>query len=350
MKGRMMEGPFSQEYFESESPAAIKKPLIIISGFLGAGKTTLIRTLLTGLSRLGVMADVILNDIANAELDAESIDEEQTSSVIPLSASCACCESLDELMVLCKTAAEGKGDLLLIELNGTADPLVLAENFSLLKDDLLFHPILQVSVIDVRHWGQRGTLNPLERRQMEGAGMHLLAHTDNVSGGCVQAVASEISKDYPYSSEVTDAQLIDALLGAVREPSKSPHQIDYGERVSRQQEECGERNADAVHLLSHQVESCQISLPSKVRRIAIERLLGRLPAAVLRAKALVKTVEDPGMRWLFQRSGSQVSPSPTPMNDITTLSSSLLCVGMGLDKEVIRGLVLEEFGSANCIG
>ena len=65
---------------------------------------------------------------------------------------------------------------------------------------------------------------------------------------------------------------------------------------------------------------------------------------MLRAKALVKTVEDPGTRWLYERCGSEVSPSPIPVPGIPSVSSSLLCMGMDLDLAAIRLLVSEEFG------
>ena len=97
------------------------------------------RELLSDFTEQGVTADVILNDIANAELDAESINAKHAGSIIPLSASCACCESLEELLALCQTASKSEGDLLLLELNGTADPLVLLQNFWLLKDTNLHH-------------------------------------------------------------------------------------------------------------------------------------------------------------------------------------------------------------------
>ncbi|MGC6435079.1 MAG: GTP-binding protein, partial [Verrucomicrobiales bacterium] len=76
----------------------MKKPLLLVAGFLGTGKTSLIRGLLNDFSEYGMKADVILNDIANAELDAASINTNHASSIVPLSASCACCESLEELM------------------------------------------------------------------------------------------------------------------------------------------------------------------------------------------------------------------------------------------------------------
>ena len=116
------------------------------------------------ISAQGIKADVILNDIANAEIDAASINAKDAASIIPLSASCACCESLEELSHLCKTVSEGDGDLLFIELNGTADPLALIENFLILKDQLPFDPIIPVCLL-MSVIGVRGELTSLEKRR-----------------------------------------------------------------------------------------------------------------------------------------------------------------------------------------
>ena len=108
----------------------------MITGFLGAGKTTLLRNLLVQLHQREMLADVILNDFTNADIDVATLDGATLASVAPLAAGCACCDSLEELVLLCKAAASGKGDLLLIELNGTADPLALLETFTLLEKRL----------------------------------------------------------------------------------------------------------------------------------------------------------------------------------------------------------------------
>ena len=94
----------------------------------------------------------------------------------PLAAGCACCDSLEELVQLCKTASNAKGDLLLVELNGTADPLVLLETFTLMEKRLAFFPRYQVCVIDARYWGKRDEFEILERRQLETAGFWYISH------------------------------------------------------------------------------------------------------------------------------------------------------------------------------
>ena len=153
------------------------------------------------ISAQGIKADVILNDIANAELDAASIIAEEAASIIPLSATCACCESLEELSNLCKTVSEGDGDLLFIELNGTADPLVLIENFLILKDQLHFDPIIPICLIDVRHWGKRGGLTSLEKRQMEASVFHCLSYTDRAEPEDTNETRNIISECFPKSRE-----------------------------------------------------------------------------------------------------------------------------------------------------
>jgi len=75
------------------------KPLLLITGFLGAGKTTLLRDLLIDLRRQDLKSDVILNDFANAELDSATLDSRSVMSVAPLAAGCACCDSLEELIM-----------------------------------------------------------------------------------------------------------------------------------------------------------------------------------------------------------------------------------------------------------
>ena len=136
------------------------KPFLLITGFLGAGKTTLLRNLLHELGARNVKADVILNDFSNADIDVATLNPSLLSSVAPLAAGCACCDSLEELVQLCKTASNAKGDLLLVELNGTADPLVLSWKHLLSwKSVLLFFldirfvllmPVIGVSEMSLR--------------------------------------------------------------------------------------------------------------------------------------------------------------------------------------------------------
>jgi G3E family GTPase len=143
------------------------KPLLLVSGFLGAGKTTFLRRMLATLDETEFYADVILNDFANAEIDTATLRGPSATTVSPIAAGCACCESLDELVFLCKSVYRSKANIILLELNGTADPLALLESFALMGDRLPFSPRLQICIIDARHWGKRNEFSLLEQRQLE---------------------------------------------------------------------------------------------------------------------------------------------------------------------------------------
>lgn len=319
------------------------KPLVFLTGFFGSGKTTLLRSLVTGLKERGLTADVILNDFANAELDAATLGDE-AASIVPIAASCACCESMDELVSLCTAASQSSGDILLIELNGTADPLSLLEAFTLVESRLPFFPRLQAGLVDARHWGTRGEWTPLERRQIETAGYWILSHEDEVDQSRQDEAASDVSATCPYAVRTTAKEFLDILERTIRSKTAKNSQSKSNTHPHGG-ECCSHAKHDPVHRLSHQFTGCQFPLPGRVRREAIETLLTGLPDWVVRAKALVKTVEQPGTRLLFQRSGTDPIQDPLPVPDINRVSPSLVCVGACLDPEELREIVRKHFGS-----
>lgn len=93
----------------------------IIAGFLGAGKTTLIRrTLEAGLP--GERVAVLANELGPIGLDGEIL-RRGAVEMIQLAGGCICCTLRGELAAaLRQIAAEIRPDRLLIECTGTADP------------------------------------------------------------------------------------------------------------------------------------------------------------------------------------------------------------------------------------
>lgn len=327
------------------------KPLLFLTGFLGAGKTTLLRNLLLELKDRGRMADVILNDFANADLDAATLPESTACNIAPIAASCACCDSLDDLMALCASAGKSEGDLLLIELNGTADPLALFEAFTLLEDKLSFFPRWQVGVVDARHWGARQDLDLLEKRQLETAGYWLLSHEDAVPTEQGEAIGESVRALLPHAFRITPSQMADALVEEIegnRSSIGSPFALRFKPVTTPAAPSLIVSSSsihDPVHHLSHRFTGCQVPLPPKVRRESILTFLKNLPDWVIRAKALVSLVDAPGCRWLFQRSGFDPIPPPLPTPDIEKVPPSLVCVGAQLDPEALREMAIEHFGN-----
>ncbi|UYV38771.1 GTP-binding protein [Rhodobacteraceae bacterium D3-12] len=100
-------------------------PVTVLSGYLGAGKTTIINRLLGGTH--GVRLGVLVNDFGPVNIDAKLIAAEG-DDLIELSNGCVCCSIGDDLgEVLSKIAARpDKPERLLLEASGVADPARIA--------------------------------------------------------------------------------------------------------------------------------------------------------------------------------------------------------------------------------
>ncbi|MCG8491580.1 MAG: hypothetical protein MI743_08205 [Sneathiellales bacterium] len=95
-------------------------PCVFFTGYLGAGKTTLINILLS--LSTGRRVTVLVNDFGSINIDADLI-ENQNGETISLSNGCACCTIGDSLIESAeKVLKEFSPDLLVIEASGVAEP------------------------------------------------------------------------------------------------------------------------------------------------------------------------------------------------------------------------------------
>ncbi len=199
---------------QNVAPLPICRPSLMITGFLGAGKTTFLCALLVTLNRHHIAADVILNDYENAEVDAGTL-RENAASVEALAASCACCDGLAPLADLAVTASRSVNDLLIIELNGTADPLPLLESFTLLESMLRFRPRWQVCILDARHFSHREHYDALEKLQLETASHFMLSHMENLSDLDHQLLLTRVRAVNSKASQTTVEAMAASLAQAI---------------------------------------------------------------------------------------------------------------------------------------
>lgn len=113
-------------------------PITLLTGYLGAGKTTLINHVLN--NQEGYKVAVIVNDIGEVNIDAELIAKggivnEKDADLVPLSNGCICCtlkvDLMKQIVDLIKT---GKFDYILIEASGICEPIPIAQTLTVLSD------------------------------------------------------------------------------------------------------------------------------------------------------------------------------------------------------------------------
>ncbi|EGJ99542.1 GTP-binding protein [Dysgonomonas gadei] len=117
-----------------------KIPVTVLSGFLGAGKTTILNHILN--NRENMKVAVIVNDMSEVNIDAQLVEKGSTLSrteekLVQLSNGCICCTLRDDLVKeVTRLVENGKFDYLLIEGTGIAEPMPIAQSFSYAFEDL----------------------------------------------------------------------------------------------------------------------------------------------------------------------------------------------------------------------
>ncbi len=116
-----------------------KLPVTVLSGFLGAGKTTVLNHVLN--NRDGFRVAVIVNDMSEINIDSRLVTaagglNRVDEKLVEMSNGCICCTLREDLLVeVRKLALEGRYDYLLIESTGIGEPMPVAATFSFVDEN-----------------------------------------------------------------------------------------------------------------------------------------------------------------------------------------------------------------------
>lgn len=289
------------------SPALVKHPMLLVSGFLGSGKTTYLRSLMGELSALGVGVSVIINDFENADVDATLLRQQSdgvNQVISSLSGNCLCCDSLDDFMEAVGTIPVAEDGVLLVEVNGTTDTLEMISALTVRPEaKSRFWSPLQVTLVDAQRWGHRGAHGSLEREQLTTATHYWVSKGDTVPPSIYNEVRLRAALGAPRALEASAEALAGELAKIVQEDS-APSRVAYS---TRPRVRGLRRDLAPLPLISshhHTAERAFTSLAFHlcfpVAQKALDEFLQQLPEAVVRVKGLVRLIDDPSTPYSFQ--------------------------------------------------
>ena len=106
-------------------------PVLLLTGYLGSGKTTLVNRILS--NRKGIRFAVIVNDIGEVNIDADLIQKggvvgAADDSLVALQNGCICCTlKMDLVQQLSDIVSAGRFDYIVIEASGICEPEPIAQ-------------------------------------------------------------------------------------------------------------------------------------------------------------------------------------------------------------------------------
>ena len=106
-------------------------PVLLLTGYLGSGKTTLVNKILA--NKKGIKFAVIVNDIGEVNIDADLIEaggvvDQKDDSLVALQNGCICCTlKMDLVQQLNEIVSQQKFDYIVIEASGICEPAPIAQ-------------------------------------------------------------------------------------------------------------------------------------------------------------------------------------------------------------------------------
>ncbi len=283
-------------------------PLTVIGGFLGAGKTTLLNQLLSAPD--GRKIAVLVNDFGRINIDADLI-QSRTADTISLTNGCACCSVAGDLTrTLIELAARTEPpDAIVLEASGLADPRAIAQ-VALANPSLRLDGIL--AIVDAETGPDRARdpdCHDTFFAQIAAADLIVLNKLDLLDATDQEAARRWLNTEWPDRSIVETVQAVvpvDVALG-----------LNTGRPVS----------AALIDGHAERFESWSFTSDVPLDDERIDAVLGKIPASVLRAKAILWLSSDPEYRTIYQRVGRRYNYSQGSAWNGETPSSSLVLIG-----------------------
>lgn len=301
-------------------------PFTILTGFLGAGKTTVLNRLLS--APLGRRVAVLVNELGRIDIDSRLILS-RGGDVLELAGGCVCCKvdvKNDLWDGIADVVRRSRPDHLVLETTGIAEPAAIIDGFARLPEDDRERTRLCgiVCVVDA----QAG-VSQLARReeavaQVRAADRILLSKLDLAAADSVAELHRRLPELNP-AAEIAGFPTDDAATRA----------LSHWLLQERALLSTGEQH-DHEHLHgSTQISAVAFSDPAPMLSEPLLAVLARLGDRLLRAKGFVHLAGEP-RRGFLEHAGVRTSMTYGAAWGDDTPRTELVIIGEDLDDAAVR--------------
>ncbi len=299
-------------------------PVVLVAGFLGAGKTTLINHTLTNAGGRRIAA--VVNDFGAINIDAALL-EQTGDGVIGLRNGCICCSLQGDLLrtIGSLLRRQPAPDAIVIETSGVADPAPIVDS---LLDPVIFREAPLDSVIGLVDAAET-LLNPqrrqdaLFRAQLAAADFIVLNKLDLVPAASIPGLVADL-RGAGMRGQVLHAEWgripMELLFGAGLHAATDASPVSRGP------------SADRFETLNWTSER-PLVLP------LFQKMIEQLAPSLARAKGILALADQPGRTVLFQLAGQRatLAAGPTPEAGQPLVRLVLIFEVGRLNPDAVRG-------------
>ena len=332
-------------------------PVLLLTGYLGSGKTTLVNRILA--NRKGIKFAVIVNDIGEVNIDANLIEaggvvDQKDDSLVALQNGCICCTlKMDLVQQLNEIVSQGKFDYIVIEASGICEPAPIAQTIcaypqmypNLAKNGKAVLDSI-VTVVDARRMCdefsagndllkkdlQEDDLENLLIQQIEFCNIILLNKVDDVSKeelGLVKSIIRSLQPKaeiiecnygdvdldqiinttaFNFEEVATSASWIAEIEG--HEEDEHEHHHEHGEDEHHQghHHHHGLENEESGEALEYNIETFVYYARKPFDINFFDDFVARKwPKQIIRCKGLCYFANEKEVCYVFEQAGKQVS-------------------------------------------
>jgi G3E family GTPase len=270
-------------------------PVVLVAGFLGSGKTTVVNHVLAHADGRRIAA--VVNDFGAINIDAELITG-AADGVVSLSNGCICCSLESDLLrtLAALLRRDPRPELIVIETSGVADPTDIVRN---LMDPVIWREVPLETVLCVVDATTPIAMldDALLRSQVRAADVVALSKVDLADAQACTQVRDAIRALRPA------AVLVDAPHGEVPLSLLFPPDVDHAPAPR----ESGLRELGQSRPASDRFETLSWTSERPVSLSRLQQAINRLAPKLARAKGLLDTIEQPGKLMVFQFAGGRAT-------------------------------------------